>query len=77
MSEIKKYVEILHYKVTMLCDECGKGDMEVAEINLMIATDPPRYKHKCNHCGKEEVYSKPYPYIEQQVLNIPQWRGEE
>ena len=70
--EQKKYVEILNYQVTMQCEECGKGNMEVVEESIFLATYPPRYSHKCTNCGRVETYSKQYPYIEQRVLHIPQ-----
>lgn len=70
--EQKKYVEILNYQVTMKCDDCGKGEMERIKNNTFLATDPPKYAHKCNVCGKVKTYTKEYPYIEQRVLHIPQ-----
>ena len=70
--EQKKYVEILHYQVTMKCDKCGQGDMEVIESNTFLATDPPRYAHKCTSCENVETYTKRYPYIEERILHIPQ-----
>ena len=70
--EKKKYVEILHYQVTMKCDKCNQGDMEIIESNTFLATDPPRYAHKCTNCENIETYTKRYPYIEERVLHIPQ-----
>ena len=75
--EQRKYVEILHYQVTMRCDKCGQGDMEAIESNTLLATYPPRYTHKCTNCGNVETYTKQYPYIEERVLHIPQVLGEE
>ena len=47
-------------KVIAVC-ECG-GEMKPTGITLM--TNPCRYPHECNKCGRAETYDCKYPKIE-------------
>ena len=50
--------------VHMQCEECNEGFMEEDEtdMNVILATYPPQYPHKCNKCGYVENYFKCYPH---------------
>lgn len=59
MSEL--VAEVKTIIVHMKCDICGQGIMEQLG-DTVLATYPPKYPHKCNHCGKIENYPVRYPY---------------
>lgn len=47
--------------VDYICDDCNIGVME--QTGVMLPTDPPKWPHKCNHCGKTDVFWQKYPAI--------------
>lgn len=49
------------------CDQCHNGMMR--PTNIMLMTDPPKYPHKCNTCGHEQVFSVKYPFISYSTIN--------
>ena len=59
MGELVAEAKILI--VYMKCDKCEKGIMEQFG-NTVLATYPPQYPHKCNHCGSIANYPVEYPY---------------
>jgi hypothetical protein len=62
MSE--KRLEVKTYLVKKICDKCNEGEMKRDEVNIMLATYPPQYVHKCTKCGCKENYFESYPKIE-------------
>ena len=48
------------------CEFCNVGEMIYVNepVQLMLDTNPPLKKHKCNKCGGEMQLPKIYPYIE-------------
>ena len=58
MSEIVAEAKTLY--VYMTCDKCGKGLMKPCGCCELLVY-PPKYNHKCNKCGYEQVYSEVYP----------------
>lgn len=49
-------------KISMKCDKCKIGYME-RYGNTVLASDPPKYAHKCNYCGHIENYNVEYPHL--------------
>jgi len=55
--------EVVEVKVNIVkkkCEECKKGYMEY----FVDKHNPLDLTHKCNSCGKIEILSKLYPYIQ-------------
>ena len=55
MKEVKR--EVKSYIIYADC-ECG-GIFK--PTNMCLMSYPPQYPHKCNKCGKEEIFSHTYP----------------
>ena len=53
--------EMVPIEVDMMCDACGLGFMRPTGITLL--SSPPKYKHSCTNCHKEETYARVYPHI--------------
>ena len=68
--EIKTPVQVLSYQVQLKCKECGEGMMLDDSDNIMLASYPPQYKHKCDKCGCIELLTRIYPYIEQKLVTM-------
>lgn len=59
-----EYTDIKTVEVDMICPRCKRGHMRRdADYNVVLATYPALYPHKCNMCGYVENYTKAYPYI--------------
>lgn len=56
MKEDRK--EVKTFVISAYCDKCG-GEMK--STDLVLATNPPCYIHKCEWCGKEETSPYVYP----------------
>lgn len=62
-------MEAKTYIVDMLCEKCKTGVMR--PTGTVLASNPPKYPHKCNYCENEEVYNICYPFqkIEKEPIN--------
>lgn len=47
--------------VEYVCDACGQGTVELTGV--MLASDPPQWPHKCNHCGHQVNLRDKYPTV--------------
>ena len=56
----RKYA-VLTVGVDYYCDECDFGVM--VQTGIMLPTDPPRWRHKCNHCGNISDLWDKYPTV--------------
>jgi hypothetical protein len=54
-------VEVKTFKIKAFCNECYVGEM--VSTGEMLAVHPPKYPHKCNHCGRVENLDEVYPYL--------------
>lgn len=50
------------YNIEYICDKCGVGNMIFK--NIVLTSNPPKYPHKCIHCGNEQILLKQYPALE-------------
>jgi hypothetical protein len=64
MKEIK--TPVYNYVVRATC-ECG-GEFE--PTGVVLRSYPPQYPHKCNKCGKEEVFRKQFPYYAAEEIDV-------
>lgn len=53
--------EIRQVGVDYICDGCNTGAMLPTGVMLLCA--PPKWPHKCNHCGAEATFSVKYPSV--------------
>ena len=60
MGEVVAYARPII--VDMECDECKNGLMRLTTDNIMLASYPPQYPHKCTNCGHVTNYNCTYPY---------------
>lgn len=58
--EVKENVK--NVKISMKYDKCKVGYME-RYGNTVLASDTPKYAHKCNYCGHIENYNVEYPHL--------------
>ncbi len=59
----ERETEVKTFIVDKICNECGIGKMQ-QEGDSYLATNPPQYPHKCDHCGHcKNIFSQPYPRI--------------
>lgn len=63
-----KECKVEAYAEKYICDECKIGEMLPNEENMWL-TDPPRFKHVCNKCGKEQGFNEKYPCIKFRIIN--------
>lgn len=42
------------------CDDCG-GLVEYTDGNMLM-TNPPKFEHSCDSCGKKYIFFHKYPY---------------
>ena len=54
------------YMVDMKCNVCNKGVMRPTGETLL--SNPQGYIHRCENCGKLEVYTCVYPHIETECM---------
>jgi hypothetical protein len=64
MKEIK--LPVYNYIVRATC-ECG-GEFEPTGMVLM--SNPPKYPHTCNKCGKEEIFVKKFPHYTFEEIDV-------
>ena len=62
MYKVEKEVKI--FMEFSMCD-CGG---ELIENGLMLACDPPKFKHLCSACGKEEALHYKSPRQKYQII---------
>lgn len=48
--------------VRYVCDACGKGEMQHVGGAVLMSL-PPKYRHICTHCGREQHFTKLYPEV--------------
>ena len=58
--EIRKEVTV--YRVHKQCKSCKKGIMLCG--TQALASNPPKFQHKCNNCEAVDYYLKMYPTTE-------------
>lgn len=62
----EKKEKIQTYMVRMMCD-CGG---ELKSDGTVYPTEPPRYKHICDKCGKVEIiWNNCYPTIGYETMD--------
>lgn len=44
------------------CDECGGNVVKNTGEQTIILTKPPMFKHHCEGCSKEYLFTHNYPY---------------
>ena len=60
--------EVRTYIVRWICEECEVGEMRPTGGSL--ASNPPLYIHKCNHCGhRDTARGTQYPQREYEEIN--------
>ena len=63
-KEIKR--KVVQYQIDMVC-ECGGYFLPtnpMKDVFLCINSHKLQIKHKCNKCGKEEMFETAYPTTE-------------
>lgn len=58
---MEKKVKAIPYAVIQLCDVCGTGQL-LPTVNNKYIPDI-QIEHKCNHCGKTQMFQESYPAI--------------
>ena len=63
-KEIKR--KIVQYQIDMICECRGKflPTNVIKDIFLITSDHKLQIKHKCNKCGKEEMFETAYPTTE-------------
>lgn len=60
-------------RVSMYCDCGGEfilGNGTTNDVIAVLLSNPPKYPHTCNKCGKQEYFVKEYPYIDYEEYNM-------
>lgn len=61
-EQIETKVEVKAFRVNLVCQVCGEGNMISCEGAIQLC-NPPNYPHKCDSCGyRRYVSEKMYPY---------------
>ena len=65
MSKIIRQ-EVKTFISNLVCEKCNEGFMqkvatEMATIGLL--SNPPKFKHVCTKCGREDWYVQNYPAL--------------
>ena len=58
---MKKETEVKPFEVKQYCELCGE---ELTFTGEVLLSNPPKYVHKCDKCGKQFTFSQSYPSIE-------------
>ena len=58
---MKRETEVKAFEVKQYCDACGE---ELTFTGQRLLSNPPKYVHICNKCGKSFTFSQSYPCIE-------------
>ncbi len=53
--------EVKTVGVEYVCDKCGQGTMR--PTGIMLTMSPPKWGHKCNHCGELADLNQTYPTV--------------
>lgn len=56
------------YQVFMQCDKCGGLMKPTGEY---LASNPPKYPHKCQNCDAVEIFPYMYPYQRLVMIEDP------
>ena len=63
------HTEVRTFITRMMCN-CG-GEMVPHSNNVVSDINPPMYLHRCNTCGKIELYYKTYPCLDYAEIKQP------
>lgn len=58
---IEKKVKAIPYAVIQLCGVCETGQLLPTGNNKYVPVI--QIEHKCNHCGKTQIFQESYPAI--------------
>jgi len=67
----RKKVKVEWFQYRAICEECG-GELvcDGENENIAYTTNPPKYMHVCNNCGKEELIDEhQFPFVNSEVVN--------